>query len=90
MSERGSRGWDLNALRLDASANIHNIVIYIALNRTPNMDCYWLGAVPNLYPKPPAGLAQHPTWYTPLTNSASDDDIQRLLYQLGPMHSYDM
>ena len=23
-----------------------NMVIYIALNRTPNIDCYWVGAVP--------------------------------------------
>ncbi|CAE7253020.1 unnamed protein product [Symbiodinium sp. CCMP2592] len=29
------------------------------------------------------GLKQHPKWYVPLTTSASDDDIQRLLYQLG-------
>ena len=21
---------------------------HIAINRTPNIDCYWLGAVPNL------------------------------------------
>ena len=24
--------------------------LYIALNRTPNIDCYWGGAVPNLNP----------------------------------------
>jgi len=29
------------------------------------------------------GLTLHPKWYVPLTTSASDDDIQRLLYQLG-------
>ncbi|CAE7449237.1 ENDOU, partial [Symbiodinium necroappetens] len=29
------------------------------------------------------GLRLHPKWYVPLTTSASDDDIQRLLYQLG-------
>ncbi|CAE6914019.1 unnamed protein product [Symbiodinium natans] len=29
------------------------------------------------------GLVKHPSWYVPLTTSASDDDIQRLLYQLG-------
>ena len=23
------------------------IWLYIALNRTPNIDCYWVGAVPN-------------------------------------------
>ena len=27
------------------------IWLYIALNRTPNIDCYWVGAVPNLYPR---------------------------------------
>ena len=25
--------------------------IYIALNRTPSIDCYWVGAVPNLKPE---------------------------------------
>ena len=30
------------------------------------------------------GLSLHPKWYVPLTDSASDDEIQRLLYQLGP------
>ena len=29
---------------------IHIIWLYIALNRTPNIDCYWVGAVPNLHP----------------------------------------
>ena len=24
------------------------IWLYIALNRTPNIDCYWVGAVPNI------------------------------------------
>ena len=24
--------------------------LYIALNRTPNIDCYWVGAVPKLHP----------------------------------------
>ena len=28
------------------------IWLYIALNRTPNIDCYWVGAVPDLNPKP--------------------------------------
>ena len=28
---------------------IHTIWLYIALNRTPNIDCYWVGAVPNIY-----------------------------------------
>ena len=27
---------------------ILNIMCYIALNMTPNIDCYWVGAVPNL------------------------------------------
>ena len=25
------------------------IWLYIALNRTPNIDCYWVGAVPNIF-----------------------------------------
>ena len=25
------------------------ILLYIALNRTPDIDCYWEGAVPNFY-----------------------------------------
>ena len=29
---------------------IHMRRLYIALNRTPNMDCYCVGAVPNLKP----------------------------------------
>ena len=29
---------------------INIIWLYIALDRTPNMDCYWVGAVPNLNP----------------------------------------
>ena len=31
--------------------------LYIALNRTPNIDCYRVGAVPNLNPKPLATSA---------------------------------
>ena len=27
------------------------IWLYIALNRTPNIDCYWVRAVPNLNPR---------------------------------------
>ena len=27
------------------------IGLYIALNRTPNIDCYWVGAVPKNYHK---------------------------------------
>ena len=26
--------------------------LYIALNRTLNIDCYWVAAVPNINPKP--------------------------------------
>ena len=29
---------------------INIIWVYIALNGTPNIDCYWVGAVPNLNP----------------------------------------
>lgn len=29
------------------------------------------------------GFKLHPTWYVPLQPDASDDEIQRLLYQLG-------
>ena len=25
-----------------------------AFNSTPNIDCYWVGAVPNLYHRPPS------------------------------------
>ena len=28
------------------------IGLYIALNRTPNIDGYWVGAVPKIYPTP--------------------------------------
>ena len=28
---------------------INVISLYIALNRTPNIDCYWVGAVPKVY-----------------------------------------
>ena len=27
------------------------VVLYIARNRTPNLDCYWVGAVPKVNPK---------------------------------------
>ena len=27
---------------------IITIWLYIAVNRTPNIDCYWVGAVPNV------------------------------------------
>ena len=36
---------------------ILTIWVYIALNRTPNTDCYWGRAVPNLNPKPQTLLA---------------------------------
>ena len=32
-----SNSWIINILEL-----------HIALNRTPNIDCYWVGAVPNV------------------------------------------
>ena len=31
--------------QLDNNYNM-DIYIYVALNRTPNIDCYWVGAVP--------------------------------------------
>ena len=33
---------------LPPSVTVIIIGLYIALNRTPNIDCYWVGAVPNL------------------------------------------
>ena len=33
---------------LSNSWRIIIIWLYIALNRTPNVDCYWVGAVPKL------------------------------------------
>ena len=27
----------------------YSMVIYIGLNSTPNIDCYWVGAVPKVY-----------------------------------------
>ena len=33
-----------------SNSRIINITwLYLALNRTPNIDCYWVGAVPNDY-----------------------------------------
>ena len=40
--------WVLPPLR--NSWRISIIWLYIALTRTPNIDCYWVGAVPNLNP----------------------------------------
>ena len=34
------------------------MAIYIALNRTPDIDCYWGGAVPNLNRKPKQGAGE--------------------------------
>ena len=34
----------------------------IVLNRTPNIDCYWEGAVPNLNPKPVSTSGQEYTY----------------------------
>ena len=43
----GYMGWVLPPL---SNSWIIDIVwLYIALNRTPNMDCYWVGAVPNIW-----------------------------------------
>ena len=42
--------WVLPSLSNSWIINI--IWLYIPLNRTPNIDCYWVGAVPNLNPKP--------------------------------------
>ena len=39
-------GWILPPL--SNSWMIFSIWLYIALNRTPNMDCYWMGAVPKV------------------------------------------
>ena len=39
-------GWALPPL--SNSWIISIIWLYIALNRTPNIDCYWLGAVPKV------------------------------------------
>ena len=36
----------LGTARLSNSWIISKIWLYIALNRTPNIDCYWVGAVP--------------------------------------------
>ena len=41
------RAWVLPPL--SNSWIISIIGLYIALNRTPNIDCYWVGAVPNLW-----------------------------------------
>ena len=42
----GCRFWVLPPL--SNSRIIIIIWLYIALNRTPNIDCYWVGAVPNV------------------------------------------
>ena len=48
------------------------IWLYIALNRTPNIDCYWVGAVPKLwdsiglspvFTSPYQGCGIRPPWY---------------------------
>ena len=39
-------GWVLPPLSTSWIINI--IWLYIALNRTPNTDCYWVGAVPKV------------------------------------------
>ena len=47
-----SDSWMMNIVWLD-----------IAVNRTPNIDCYWVGAVPKLYLKPPCTGLQKPHRY---------------------------
>ena len=37
----------LGTAPLSNSWIINIIWLYIALNRTPSIDCYWVGAVPN-------------------------------------------
>ena len=50
----------INAYGLGTNSWIIIIIwVYITLNRTPNIDCYWVGAVPNL-------------WYSPLTTRKID------------------
>ena len=49
------------------------ISLYIALNRTPNINCYWVGAVPNLNPSPevtamPLGIVDFVDWQPPGPN----------------------
>ena len=47
--------WNLYRLGTAPLGNSWIIIrtwLYIALNRTPNIDCFWVGAVPNLNPKP--------------------------------------
>ena len=39
-------GWILPPIRNSWLITI--IGLYIALNRTPNLNCYWVGAVPNV------------------------------------------
>ena len=43
--------WDILWVlpHLSNSWIMHVIWVYIALNRTPNIDCYWVGAVPKIY-----------------------------------------
>ena len=47
-------GLGLIGFRLDTAPSSNSWIInisglYIALNRTPNMDCYWVGAVPKVW-----------------------------------------
>ena len=44
-------GSNLGTAPLSNSWIIIIIWLYIALNRTPNIDCYWVGAVPKVYSK---------------------------------------
>ena len=42
----GTQGVRLGTAPLGNSWIISIMWLYIALNRTPNIDCYWVGAVP--------------------------------------------
>ena len=44
----GFRGLDWVLPPLTNSWIINRIWLYIALNRTPNIDCYWVGAAPKV------------------------------------------
>ena len=47
--KRETRQYTKGIAALSNSWIIFLIWLYIALNRTPNMDCYWVGAVPKIY-----------------------------------------
>ena len=52
---RAGRGLGGRRRSWEGGAGIIIIIwLYITLNRTLNINCYWVGAVPNLNPKPQA------------------------------------